>query len=453
MAERRNGWLRRGERLVRRVLPRSFMGRSLLIVLIPLLVTQGVALGLFYGTHLHTVSRRLSDSVAAEMALAMDAVRRNPQDQARIFADVRQHTQVSLSIAPHAPFPAGPSSQVLGPVDDDLRRAVSAAFREPCRLEWDDAAQLIRVEVPLVEGGVLTATIPRKRLDTEPIWLFVAWASGSALALFLLATWFTGKQVRAVRRLAEAAESFGQGRDPGPIEPQGALEIRKAAVAFNRMQARVNRFVAQRTAVLAGVSHDLRTPLTRLRLTLAMLPIQGQVPAETLREDVEDMVSDIAEMERLIGSYLSFARGEGAETPVPTDLRALVEEVAQAASRAGGQVIAIHAEDAVMACVRPDAMRRVLTNLAENARRHGGRMAFSVRRTGREAEIILDDDGPGIAPARRRQVFRAYDAAGPSGGNGLGLTIARDIVHAHGGAISLTDSPLGGLRVVLTIPV
>lgn len=447
----RVGWLRKGERVLRRVLPRSFMGRSLLIVLIPLLVTQAIVLGLFYGHHLHTVSRRLADSVTGEISLGYELATEFPARQAIIFDRLRYRTQIALSYQPGATFIPGEPAQLLGPVDDDLRHALAVAFQRPFRLDWNASTDMVQLEVSMPHG-VLTAAIPRKRLDVEPIWLFVVWAAGSSALLFVIASIFIRNQVRALRRLTASAESFGLGRDSGPIEPRGALELRRAAVAFNRMQARVTRFVAQRTAVLAGVSHDLRTPLTRLRLTIAMLPADGQIEASELKVDVDDMAADIAEMERLIGSYLSFARGEGAEEPVSVDLCVLVDDVAQNVIRAGGEVMAIHTDGPVFARVRPDAMRRVLVNLAENARRHGGRMAFSVRGRGTDVEIVLDDDGPGIVPSRRRQVFRAYDSAGPAGGNGLGLTIVRDIMHAHGGSIRLLDSPLGGLRVVLTLP-
>ncbi|GBQ10869.1 ATP-binding protein [Swaminathania salitolerans] len=437
------------ERLIRRVLPRSFQGRSLLIVSMPLLVTQIVALQLFYGNYLNVVSRRLADSVVSDLAIALDSIEHMPQDTGWIVQRARARLQLEIAFRRGAHLPATPAPFVLGPMDEDLTDSVRRIFGAPCHIDWNATRQSVRLEIPL-RDGVLDVIVPRKRLDVGPVWLFVAWEVGSALILFLIASLFVGKQVRAIRRLARAAENFGLGRDDGPIRPQGALEIRKAALAFNRMQARVNRFVAQRTAVLAGVSHDLRTPLTRLRLTLAMLPVEGSVDAQELRPDIEDMITDIGEMERLIGSYLSFARGEGEEDPVPTDLVALLEDVATATTRAGGVVLAIHADDSLVVPVRPDAMRRVLINLAENARRHGGRMAFTLSGTARMAEITIDDDGPGIAQSRRKDVFRAFSTTGP--GTGLGLTIARDIMAAHGGSVILRNSPLGGLRVVLKLP-
>jgi two-component system osmolarity sensor histidine kinase EnvZ len=254
-------------------------------------------------------------------------------------------------------------------------------------------------------------------------------------------------QVRAIRRLAGAAEAFGLGRDAGPIRPEGASEVRRAATAFNRMQERIRRFLQQRTEMLAGVSHDLRTPLTRLRLALAMLP-----QTEELRQDLAEMNGDVDEMERMISGYLAFARGEGAEQARPTDLGAVLEDVAVSARRAGANVTLDVMEKLVLP-LRPDAARRAITNLVDNARRHARLVALAARPlTERTVQVTVDDDGPGIAPERREGVFRPF-ASGASGGTGLGLTIARDIVRAHGGEIVLEDSPLGGLRARIQLPV
>ncbi|MDE2516913.1 MAG: HAMP domain-containing protein, partial [Rhodospirillales bacterium] len=288
---------------------------------------------------------------------------------------------------------------------------------------------------------------PRKRLYTGTIFLFVAWLMGSALLLFGIAAAFMRNQVRAIRRLAVAAEAFGIGRDPGAIKPEGASEVRQAATAFNRMQERIRRFLAQRTEMLAGVSHDLRTPLTRLRLALAMMP---KDPA--LSQDVADMTADVEEMDRMIGGYLAFARGEGAEPVEETDLAAMLEEIAMAARR-GGARIRLDVPEELVVPLRPDAMRRAITNLVDNARRHARHVEIAAIRPGPHAVIVtVEDDGPGIPPERRESVFRPFES-GAAGGTGLGLTIARDIVRAHGGEIALKDAARGGLRAEVRLPV
>jgi two-component system osmolarity sensor histidine kinase EnvZ len=262
----------------------------------------------------------------------------------------------------------------------------------------------------------------------------------------VIAALFMRNQVRAIRRLARSAEAFGMGREVPPIRPEGAAEVRQAAAAFNRMQERIRRFLAQRTEMLAGVSHDLRTPLTRLRLALAMLP-----PSEELRQDVAEMTADVDEMERMIGGYLAFARGEKTEQAMPVNLRTILEDVAAGARRAG-MLLDLDVPPDLTLKLRADAVRRAVTNLVDNARRHAKHVALAATAQERSVLVTVDDDGPGIPADRRESVFRPFES-GAAGGTGLGLSIARDIVRAHGGEIVLEDSPLGGLRARIRLPV
>ena len=433
------------DRSIRRVLPRTLLGRSLLIILIPLVIVQAVTLTLFYGSHLDLISRRLTAGVAGEVAVTVRLLARYPapQDRAWILADAMREYEIAMRVEPGALLPRTPPVNVLGPMDDDLSAALTDKVRLPFTMDWtsDPQSVLVRIQLP---DGVLDVQAPRKRLYTAMVYLFVIWMVGTAALLFAIAALFMRNQVRAIRRLAAAAEAFGMGRDRGPIRPEGAIEVRRAATAFNRMQERIRRFLAQRTEMLAGVSHDLRTPLTRLRLALAMLP-------GAAREDVADMSADLQEMERMIEGYLAFARGETAEQALPTDLAALLEEVASRARRAGATV-SLEAPASLTLMLRADAVRRAVTNLVDNARRHARRVTLSALRQERAVLVTVDDDGPGIPPDRREDVFRAFES-GADGGTGLGLTIARDIVRAHGGDIVLEDSPMGGLRARIRLPV
>jgi two-component system osmolarity sensor histidine kinase EnvZ len=327
-------------------------------------------------------------------------------------------------------------------MDDDLHAALQQQIRLPFTMDWTSDPRYVLVSVQMPEG-VLSIEAPRKRLYTSTVYLFVIWLVGTALLLFGIAALFNPNQVRGVRRLAVAAEAFGVGRDVGLIKLEGAIEVRQAAAAFNRMQERIRRFLAQRTEMLAGVSHDLRTPLTRLRLALAIMPSHEELRAE--------MTEDVEEMERMIGSYLAFARGEGAEQAEPTNLAAVLEEVAMQARRSGAQVD-LTTPPTLTLMLRTDAVKRAITNLVDNARRHARRIRLAAEPAGgRQVLVMVDDDGPGIAPDRRESVFRPFET-GAAGGTGLGLTIARDIVRAHGGDIVLEDSPLGGLRARIRLP-
>ena len=434
--------------MVKKVLPRSLFGRSLLIVLIPLVIVQAVALQVFYGSHLNLVSRRFAAAVAGEIATTVELLGRypSPADQDWILSNAWDQSELMVRVVPPGPLPPDRRPTLFGGFDDDLATALRQRVHLPISMDWESDPQSVLIHVAL-SGEKLEIQAPRKRLYTGTIYLFVLWLVGSALLLFGIAALFLRNQVRAIRRLAGAAEAFGLGRDIGMIKPEGASEVRQAATAFNRMQDRIRRFLYQRTEMLAGVSHDLRTPLTRLRLALAMLPADG-----ALRQDVADMTEDVDEMERMIGGYLAFARGESAEQAVPTDLGELLREVAVGARRAGGRV-ELDLPAPITLPLRPDSLRRALTNLVDNARRHADRVVLAAEPAGeRLVHVTVDDDGPGIPPERRESVFRPF-ASEAVGGTGLGLTIARDLVRAHGGEIVLEQSPLGGLRARIRLPV
>lgn len=450
----------RFERLIRAFMPRGLLGRSLLIILLPLLILQGVALQIFYGSHLDVISRRLADAVAGELGFVIELLQRDPSAEHRawVFREVAWRFNLAMAFEQGAtlgPLPERAASLPLLPLEEDLTNAMNGAVGKPFDADWtsDPRSVIIRIQLP---DGVLHVEAPRKRLFTATLYLFMIWLVGSAVLLFVIAALFMKNQVRAIRRLAGAAEAFGLGRDVGPMKPEGAAEVRQAAHAFNRMQERIRRFVAQRTEMLAGISHDLRTPLTRMRLGLAMLP---QAPGA--EQDIAAITQDVEEMERMVAAYLAFARGEGGEQPRPTDLTEIVQDVAQKARRDGAEV-AVEAPGALVLPLRPDALRRCLANLLDNARKHAQRIAVAVAEVPREtptpgrmggwAQVTVDDDGPGIPATQREEAFRPF-ATLSSGGTGLGLAIARDIARAHGGDIVLEDSPLGGLRARVRLPV
>jgi two-component system osmolarity sensor histidine kinase EnvZ len=429
--------------LLKRMFPRSLLWRSLLMILVPLIAVQAVALEIFYGNHLDLISRRFTLAIAGEIAMTVNLLNRYPDepDRSWVLDNAWRQWEMAMRLEPGAELPTGRRPTLVGPVDEDLAAALRSRVRRPFTVDWasDPVSVLIRIQLA---DAVLDVQAPRKRLYTDTIYLFVIWLVGSALLLFAIAALFMRNQVRAIRRLAAAAEAFGIGRDTEPIRLEGATEVRQAGAAFNRMQERVRRFLQQRTEMLAGVSHDLRTPLTRLRLALAMLPARDE-----LRDEVADMTADVEEMERMIRGYLAFARGEGSEQVRPVDLVQLLEDVAARARR----TLAAPAEMSVR--LRPDAVRRAITNLVDNARRHAGHVTLGAAPVGvRNVQVTVDDDGPGIPPDRRESAFRPFES-GAAGGMGLGLTIARDIVRAHGGDITLEDSPLGGLRARVLLPV
>lgn len=435
------------ERFLRKILPRGLFGRSLLIVLVPMVVLQAVALQIFYGSHMDVLSRRLASSVAGEISFMVDQIanshHRYPHMPYEVMYEADQHFTFHTNFLRHETLHHLPPPDAPGPVDADLITALSEDINAPFNVSWRHHPGFLRVNIQL-SGGVLQVDVPRKRLFVGTFYIFMVWLIGSALLLAALAALFLRTQVRGIRRLSEAAEKFGTGRDTGPIRPEGAIEVRRAATAFNRMQERLRRFLVQRTNMLAGVSHDLRTPLTRLRLALA-------VQHDISTEDRRDMEGDIAEMERLIGIYLSFARGEGAEQAEPLELPEFLSDICAAARRAGAPV-SLKVPHRLRMTLRPEAMRRALMNLIDNARLHASEIVISARQHGENVEIRVEDNGPGIPAANRETLLRPFESAYP-GGTGLGLSIARDIIVAHGGHIALLDRPGGGLRVVIDLPI
>lgn len=437
---RREGW-------VKRLLPRTMFGRSLLIVVVPLILLQAIATWVFYDRHWSAISWRLAAGVAGDIGLLIDALKlaHSPAQAARLLEDAAALADLDVSLRPGAALstPAPAPGSLL---EDQLSQAMQGRVAQPYRIAAADDPRGVRIEVQLPES-VLAIEVPRKRLYSSTTYIFVMWMAGSSLVLLAVATVFLRNQVKSLRRLAAAADGFGKGRPVPFFKVEGAAEIRQAAHAFMTMRDRIERQIRQRTQMLAGVSHDLRTPLTRMKLALELL---GDDPA------VEELKSDVAEMEHMVHGYLDFARGEGAEEPVETDISLLLDDIAAAMRREGTPLSVAAGPECVMP-VRPHALRRCLGNLIGNARRHGRHVWLTGVAAADGIDILVDDDGPGIAAADRGRVFRAFvrlDASRnrSTGGVGLGLTIARDVARSHGGDIRLETSPQGGLRARVHLP-
>ena len=441
---------------IKSMLPRGLLGRSLLILVVPLVLLQVVSAYVFYGTHWDLVTRRLALGLASDIDAVVDMMDAFPGEanRTRIFSIAQDSMALEITLIDHAELQrhgmvgAAPRYQniIVGySLETNLVNALTGTLHRPFFIDAKSSDKIVEVQVQLTEG-VLNVRASRKRLYSPTTTIFVLWMVGTSMLLFGIATVFMRNQVRAVKRLAYAADSFGKGHDVPNFKPEGAVEVRQAAAAFALMRERLARQIGQRTEMLAGVSHDLRTPLTRMKLQLAMM--QGEGSAE--------LAADVADMERMVEGYLSFARGEGGEATEPVDLSALLEDVVGKLRR-GGAVIDLHCEQQLVLQLRPDAIARSLTNLVGNAVRYAKHVAVRAGRRDDAAEVLIDDDGPGIPAERRDEVFKAFvrleGSRNPkTGGVGLGLTIARDIVRAHGGDVFLEDSPFGGLRVRLRLP-
>jgi two-component system osmolarity sensor histidine kinase EnvZ len=437
------GWLKR-------LLPRTLFGRSLLIIVTPVILAQGVATWIFYSRHWDTMTNRLASAVAGDIAMVIAQIERDPSRESRqwTLTTAARTTDLVIILERDAALPAGPRAPLRGLLAKTLGQALDERVRRPFTIDTELAHEWyeIRVQMP---DGVLSVLSPERRLFSPTTYIFILWMVGSALVLFAIAILFMRNQIRPIKRLAAAADSFGKGRDVASFKLEGAAEVRQAATAFLSMRERIQRQITQRTEMLAGVSHDLRTPLTRMKLALDMLGDNAEV---------EELQADVAEMETMIAGYLSFARGEGTEAAQPTDLTRLLAEVVNGARREGAAVELTTPKDLAALPLRPNALRRALANLLANAKRHAGHIWVEAMRRDGAIVIVVDDDGPGIPEASREEVFKPFVRLDRSrnpatGGAGLGLTIARDVVRGHGGDIALANSPRGGLRVVIRLPV
>lgn len=432
------------------MLPRSLLGRSIMIIVTPVVLLQVVSAWVFYDSHWNTVTKRLAQSVAGDIAAAIQMMPRPiTEDRTkRVFNIARDTMKISLTFKPGDILPNDPTIMRQNLVDRQLTDALEARVERPFIIDSRSLQDQVEIHVQLPEG-VLQVVVARRRLFSSTTYVFFLWMLGTSLVLLSMATVFMRRQVRPIKRLAQAADDFGKGRDVGDFVLDGAAEVEVAGRAFNQMRARIRRQIQQRTEMLAGVSHDLRTPLTRMKLQLAMM---GQAPA------IEDLKRDVGDMERMVNAYLAFARGEGTEQPTEVDVVAAVSDVVAGARRDGARIGFATAEQSLVVPLRRDAFRRALTNIVANAQRHAGRIDVTLNRRRGRVEIMVDDDGPGVPANRREDVFKPFFRLDPSrntetGGVGLGLTIARDILRGHGGDLSLGDSPLGGLRAMLQLPV
>ncbi len=432
-------------------LPATLMGRSALIIVVPLILVQVISTFIFYDNHWETLSRRLAQGLAGDISHIRVFMRDNPGEEnfAWIQTTTRQTMALTISYKAGAALNAGQVVTGDGPFPDVLTRELWRELKRPFTIDFRDPDGNIEINMQLTDG-VLHVIAPRKRLFSSTTYVFVIWMVGSSLLLFGVAALFLNVQVRAVRRLARAADSFGKGRDIPNFKPEGAMEVRQAARAFTAMKNRIQRQIDQRTEMLAGVSHDLRTPLTRLRLQVEMLDGIAKEDTDALKQDIDDM-------QRMLDGYLAFARGEGDETPQKIELAAYVSDLQKRLERDGVDVRLNENTLNGTFTVKPMALQRCLSNLIANARRYGKQVVVTVHLAGPHLEIIVDDDGPGIPPEERESAFKAFyrleSSRNPeTGGVGLGLTIARDFARSLGGDIVLADSPQGGLRAVVRLP-
>jgi two-component system osmolarity sensor histidine kinase EnvZ len=439
---------KRPARAISRIMPKGLYPRALVIVIAPVVLLQSVIAYVFMERHWQTVTQRLSAAVSQDIAALIDVYESYPQDKdATLLSRIaEERLGLDVDILPDTDLPAPGPRPFFSLLDSALSTELSQQVKRPFWLDTVGRSSLIEIRIKLGKD-VMRVLTRRSQAYASNSHIFLLWMTGTSLILLTIAVLFLRNQIRPILRLADAAEAFGKGRD-ADFRPRGAREVRRAGNAFIEMKRRVERSIGERTMMLNGVSHDLRTILTRFKLSLALLERSP---------DLEAIEKDVDEMSRMLEDYLAFARGDAGESPVETDIRSLLEHLKADAERQGHQTELTVAGDPLVV-VRPDAVRRLLTNLVSNAARFGDRIAIRATHDARYLIVMVDDDGPGIAPELREDVFKPFfrlDEARnvDGGGTGLGLAIARDIARSHGGDIMLGESPLGGLRATVRLPV
>ena len=447
---RARAWFERIAGWADRHSPQTLFARALIIIIVPMLLLQALSAWWFYSQRGDNVTNRLALLLVRDLR-ALIALRADFPDsahQAWIVERAREDLFMTIRFR-QGIVPVFRSPAYFDIVAREVQGALDADLKRPYFLDNSLGGDQLLIEIQLGDGEVMEAWVPYLRLTFGSSFAYVLAQVGLALVLFGLAIWFMRRELVPIEHLGVAADALGKGRDvPDFAFSGGTREVRNAATAFQTMRIRLQRSIQQRTEMLAGVSHDLRTPLTRMKLSLAMLP---DAP------ETRELDNDVADMQRMIEGYLAFARGEGDEDPIPSDLSEILEDVAAGARRDNAD-LSVSWQGDMNVELRPIAIKRCITNLVSNALRHGTRAEIRAVRGKTSVEITVDDDGPGIPPERHEDVFRPFVRLDESrnvdtGGSGLGLTIARDIARSHGGDVSLGTSPLGGLRVVVRLPV
>ncbi|MGX8012618.1 ATP-binding protein [Mesorhizobium sp. ORM8.1] len=437
-------------RLVALYMPKRLYARSLIIVIAPMILLQSVVAFVFMERHWQTVTQRLSQATIADIAAVIDMMETYPHDAdyANIIRIAQDRMQLKVDLLPPDPLPPPGPKPFFSILDEALSSEITKQINRPFWIDTVGNSNVVEVRVQL-EGKVLRVFVRRSQAYASNTHIFLIWMVGTSLVLLMIAIPFLRNQIRPILTLAEAAESFGKGRPmPRDFRPRGAEEVRRAGFAFIQMRERIERQIEQRTAMLTGVSHDLRTILTRFKLQLALAGGKTETKA-ALNQDIDDMQS-------MLEGYLAVARGEAAEDAGRFDLETYFQKLGEEAQLRKCKLTTTLTGDPTVH-VRPNAFARLLSNVIGNAFRYAKTVEVHANHSRGSLIVTIEDDGPGIAPDKREEVFKPFlrlDEARnlDASGTGLGLSIARDIARSHGGDINLEDSPLGGLRAVIKVP-
>jgi len=428
----------------KKILPVSLLGRSIIIIFVPIFLLVIITSVIFYQTSWNIISKRLTESVVADINVIVKLIKKDLETEAIEIA--KKDFKMGINIQK--------DSKVSNIIFTDQRGILSTRLNQalininkPFTYDLSSIDKGVKIVIQL-DQDLLLINVDKDRLYSETAFVFLLWMIFASIILLVVSYFLMSKQIRPLKRLSIIAETFGRGLDAPELQSAGASEIRQTANAFNQMRSRIKRFLKQRTDMLAGVSHDLRTPLTRMKLQLSLLK------DEKAKKELE---LDINEMTAMLDSYVSFVRSEAPEPIENINLNKFLREIIKNVSNEKFK-INLHEKSVVQTSGRPLQLKRAFQNIIDNSKRYSDKLEIEIFTSNEGCSILFEDNGTGIPSKNYEDVFKPFFTLDPSrnklkGESGLGLAITRDIIRSHGGEIKLDKSKHGGLKSILQLPI
>ena len=429
--------------MIKKIIPSTLIGRSIIIIFVPIIIIVLLTSFVFYQTSWSIISKRLTESVAADINVLVKLINNDLTDNAINIAN--QDFKMKINIINDKQLLASKFSLNSGILSNRLNQSLSNLKK---KFDYDlsnlEEGVLIFIQI---EEDILEINVDKDRLYSESAFVFLLWMIFASIILFFMSYFLMSRQLRPLKRLAIIAETFGRGLDAPDIKTAGAYEIRQTANAFNQMRTRIKRFLKQRTEMLAGVSHDLRTPLTRMKLQISLM--KDEKAKSELEVDVNEMTS-------MLDSYVSFVKTESPEPIETIVINELIGDISKTFEK-NGVDLTIKEKNTIQTSGRQIQLKRAFNNIIDNSKRYAKKIEIILYTNEKDCVIEFNDDGEGIPRDKYEDVFKPFFTLDPSrnklkGESGLGLTITRDIIRSHGGDVKLSDSNLGGLQLKVLLP-
>ena len=430
--------------IFKKVIPNSLLGRSIIIIFVPIFLLVIITSIIFYQTSWNIISKRLTQSVVADINVIVKLINQDLKNEAVKIA--KEDFKMKINIQKNSKVDNIIFIEQRGILSKRLKQAL-IEIKKPFTFDLSNIDMGVKIVIQL-DKDLLLVNVDKDRLYSETAFVFLLWMIFASIILLIISYFLMNKQIRPLKRLSIIAETFGRGLDAPELQSAGALEIRQTANAFNQMRTRIKRFLKQRTDMLAGVSHDLRTPLTRMKLQLSLLK------DEKAKKELE---LDINEMTAMLDSYVSFVRSEAPEPIESIELNKFLKEIIQNIGK-DKFIISLNERNIIQTSARPLQLKRAFQNIIDNSIRYSNKLDIEILANDEGCCILFEDNGPGVPIQNYEDVFKPFFTLDPSrnklkGESGLGLAITRDIVRSHGGDIKLDKSKFGGLKSIIQLPI